>query len=72
MCIYLAAAAVVAAATTAVVVVIAVAVVAASEKNDEDEDYPKAAIAVTITEAHIYEPFLRTKKYYAVFCLRAV
>ena len=41
-------------AAAATVVCSASAVAAAGEENDEDENYPEAAVAVTIIEAHIY------------------
>ena len=46
-----------AAAAAAVIVAAAIAVAAAGEQNDENEDYPKAAVAVTVSAEHIFIPF---------------
>lgn len=48
---YSAAAVIIAAAAA---VVVAIAASAAGKQDDEDDDYPEAAVAVSITKAHIY------------------
>ena len=59
-----------AAAVAAVTVAVIAAETAAGKENDENEDYPEAAIAVTIIEAHNNDlsPHLR----FSSLMLRAV
>lgn len=60
----IAATAVIAIAAAATVIAVA-APAAACEENDKNKDYPEAAIAVTIIEAHIYYLSPRYKSFFA-------